>query len=288
MSDVTRRELLGAAALTAAGAALPAAASSQPGGSATGTRLKQSVCRWCYNKIPLPEFFKACAEMGLPAVDLLTEEEWIIAKRDFGLVCSTGFPAVRSIPDAINNTKFHDALVASLTEMIPKAAKAGIPNVITFFGNRRGQDIEEAKVNSVACLNRIKPVAEAEGVTVVVELLNSKVNHKDYIGDNTPYGVDICKRVGSPRVKLLYDIYHMQIMEGDILRTLGDNWDYIAHLHTGGVPGRNELDDTQELQWRTIAKWVVDRGYTGYFAHEFIPTRDPLTSLREAVKLCNV
>ena len=197
--------------------------------------------------------------MGLPAVDLLTEEEWIIAKRDFGLACSTGFPAVRSIPDGINNTKFHDGIVASLTEMIPKAAKAGIPNVITFFGNRRGQDIEEAKVNSVAGLNRIKPVAEAEGVTVIVELLNSKVNHKDYHGDNTPYGVEVCKRVGSPRVKLLYDIYHMQIMEGDVIRTMGDNWDYIAHLHTGGVPGRNELDDTQELQWKTIAKWVADK-----------------------------
>jgi len=158
MSDVTRRELLGAAALTAAAATLPQPASAAP--PSTG-RVKQSVCRWPFNKIPLPEFFKACAEMGLPAVDLLTEEEWIIAKRDFGLTCSTGFPAVRSIPDGINNTKFHDGIVASLTEMIPKAAKAGIPNVITFFGNRRGQDLEEAKVNSVACLNRIKPVAEA-------------------------------------------------------------------------------------------------------------------------------
>ncbi|WP_396627345.1 hydroxypyruvate isomerase family protein [Luteitalea sp.] len=287
MSDVTRRELLGAAALTAAGAALPAVAGAQAAKPGAG-RLKQSVCRWCYNKIPLADFFKACAEMGLPAIDLLTEEEWTIAKRDFGLVCSTGFPAVRSIPDGINNTKFHDGIVASLTEMIPKAAKAGVPNVITFFGNRRGQDLEEAKANSVACLNRIKGIAEAEGVTVVVELLNSKVNHKDYIGDHTAYGVDICKRVGSPRIKLLYDIYHMQIMEGDILRTMGENWDYIGHLHTGGVPGRNELDDTQELQWRSIAKWVADKGYQGYFAHEFIPTRDPLTSLREAVQLCNV
>lgn len=288
MSDVTRRELLGAAALTAAGAALPAAAGAQAPARSGSSRLKQSVCRWCYNKIPLPEFFKACAEMGLPAVDLLGEEEWTIAKRDFGLACSTAWPEFRSIPDGINDTKFHDQIVKSVNDLIPKAAKAGIPNVITFFGNRRGQDIEEAKVNSVACLNRIKPVAEAEGVTVVVELLNSKVNHKDYIGDNTPYGVDVCKRVGSPRVKLLYDIYHMQIMEGDILRTMGDNWDYIAHLHTGGVPGRNELDETQELQWKTIAKWVADKGYQGYFAHEFIPTRDPIASLREAVQLCNV
>jgi hydroxypyruvate isomerase len=287
MTEITRREMLGTAALTAAAAALPVGADAAQAVK-PGSRLKQSVCRWCYGKIPLPEFFKACAEMGLPAIDLLTEEEWTIAKRDFGLACSTGFPDVRSIPDGINNTKFHDDIVRSLTEMIPKAAKAGVPNVITFFGNRRGQDLEEAKVNSVACLNRIKPIAEAEGVTVVVELLNSKVNHKDYIGDNTAYGVDIMKRVGSPRIKLLYDIYHMQIMEGDILRTMGDNWDYIGHLHTGGVPGRAELDDTQELNWRAIAKWVADKGYTGYFAHEFVPTRDPLTSLREAVVLCNV
>ena len=195
---------------------------------------------------------------------------------------------MRSIPDGINNTKFHDGIVASLTEMIPKAAKAGIPNVITFFGNRRGQDIEEAKVNSVACLNRIKPVAEAEGVTVIVELLNSKVNHKDYMCDHTPWGVEIVQAGRLGRFKLLYDIYHMQIMEGDIIRTIKENWDYIAHYHTGGVPGRNEIDDTQELQWKTIAKWVADKGYQGYFAHEFVPKRDPLTSLREAVQLCTV
>ena len=191
-------------------------------------------------------------------------------------------------PDGINNTKFHDGIVASLTEMIPKAAKAGIPNVITFFGNRRGQATEEAKVNSVACLNRIKPVAEAEGVTVIVELLNSKVNHKDYIGDNTPYGVDICKRVGSPRVKLLYDIYHMQIMEGDILRTMADNWDYIAHLHTGGVPDRTSSTTRRNCNGRRSRVDVADKGFQGYFAHEFVPKRDPLTSLREAVVLCDV
>lgn len=177
MSDVTRREILGAAALTAAAAAIPAPAAAR---AASTGRVKQSVCRWCYNKIPLPEFFKACAEMGLGAVDLLGEEEWTIGKRDFGLACSTAWPEFRSIPDGINNAKFHDQIVNSVNALIPKAAKAGIPNIITFFGNRRGQDIEEAKVNSVACLNRIKPVAEAESVTVVVELLNSKVNHKDY------------------------------------------------------------------------------------------------------------
>ena len=288
MSDVTRRELLGAAALTAAGAALPAVAGAQAAKPGAG-RLKQSVCRWCYNKIPLADFFKACAEMGLPAIDLLTEEEWTIAKRDFGLVCSTGFPAVRSIPDGINNTKFHDGIVASLTEMIPKAAKAGVPNVITFFGNRRGQDLEEAKANSVACLNRIKGIAEAEGVTVVVELLNSKVNHKDYIGDHTAYGVDICKRVGSPRIKLLYDIYHMQIMEGDIIATIQERHPYFSHYHTGGVPGRAEIDETQELFYPAIMKAIVATGYSGWVAQEFIPKRDDkIASLRQAVEICTV
>jgi hydroxypyruvate isomerase len=148
--------------------------------------------------------------------------------------------------------------------------------------------LEEGIANSVTCLRQVARVAEAEGVTVCVELLNSKVDHKDYIGDHTAYGVEIVRRVGSPRVKLLYDIYHMQIMEGDVIRTIRDNWDFIGHFHTGGVPGRHELDDTQELQWASIARAIADKGYAGYFAHEFIPTRDPLTSLREAVALCDV
>jgi len=142
--------------------------------------------------------------------------------------------------------------------------------------------------NCVAALNRIKPMAEDAQITVIVELLNSKVDHKDYQGDHTPFGVEVVKRVDSPYVKLLYDIYHMQIMEGDVIRTIRDNKQWLAHFHTGGVPGRHELDDTQELQWRTIAKAIVDSGFTGYYAHEFIPTRDPMTSLREAVVLCDV
>jgi len=142
--------------------------------------------------------------------------------------------------------------------------------------------------NCVAALNRIKPMAEDAQITVIVELLNSKVDHKDYQGDHTPFGVEVVKRVDSPYVKLLYDIYHMQIMEGDVIRTIRDNKQWLAHFHTGGVPGRHELDDTQELQWRTVAKAIVDSGFTGYYAHEFIPTRDPMTSLREAVVLCDV
>ena len=171
---------------------------------------------------------------------------------------------------------------------LPKAKAMNVPNLITFFGNRKGMPDAQAIDNSVAVLNRLKPMAEDNGVTVVVELLNSKVDHKDYQGDHTPFGVEVMKRVNSPRVKLLYDIYHMQIMEGDVIRTVRDNKEWIAHYHTGGNPGRHELDDTQELQWRSVAKAILDMGYTGFFAHEFIPLRDPLTSLREAVVLCDI
>jgi len=250
-------------------------------------RLKQSVSRWPYAKIPLPEFCRALAEMGLPAIDLLEMNEWQTA-RDHGLVVSMGYAGGGSIPDALNVRANHDAIVRNFEQNIPKAAAARVTNVITFFGNRRGMPDEEAIANCVAGLNRVKKVAEDHGVTICVELLNSKVNHKDYQGDRTSFGVQVVKAVDSPRVKLLYDIYHMQIMEGDVIRTISDNHQYIAHYHTGGVPGRHELDDAQELNWRAIAKAVLDTGFTGYFAHEFVPTRDPLTSLSEAVALCDI
>lgn len=250
-------------------------------------RLKQSVSRWCYGRIPMDDFAKAVADMGLPAIDLLEEKDWpVIAK--YGLICSMGYAGGGSIPDALNNKANHDKIVKSFEETIPRAAKMKVPNVITFFGNRKGMSDAEAKENCITGLNRVKKVAENEGVTICVELLNSKVDHKDYHGDHTPFGVEIIKAVASPRVKLLYDIYHMQIMEGDVIRTIRQNKDYIAHYHTGGVPGRNELDNTQELNWATVCKAILDTGYTGYVAHEFVPKRDPLTSLREAVALCDV
>ena len=163
-----------------------------------------------------------------------------------------------------------------------------VPNVITFFGNRRGMSDDAAIANCVAGLNRVKRIAEDHGVTICVELLNSKVNHPDYQGDRTAFGAAVVKAVGSPRVKLLYDIYHMQIMEGDLIKTIRDHHDSIAHYHTGGVPGRHELDDTQEVNWPAVCRAIVDTGFTGYLAHEFVPTRDPITSLREAVALCDV
>jgi len=250
-------------------------------------RLKQSVSRWPYNKIPMPEFCRACADMGLTAIDLLEEPEWKVAA-DHGLICSMGYAGGGSIRDGLNVKANHDAIVRNFELSIPRAAAVKVPNVITFFGNRRGMADEEAIANCVAGLNRVKKVAEDQGVTICVELLNSKVNHPDYHGDHTAFGLAVVKAVDSPRVKLLYDIYHMQIMEGDVIHTIRDHHQYIAHYHTGGVPGRHELDDTQELNWAAVARAIVNTGFKGYLAHEFVPTRDPLTSLREAIVLCDV
>lgn len=252
-------------------------------------RLKQSVSWWPYQRhFKLPEFCKAIADMGLTAIDLLEEKDWDTARNN-GLVCSMGYPSEGAkIPDGLNNKANLDVIVRGLEKTIPAARKMGVPNLIAFFGNRRGTSDAEAIENCMIGLNRIKKIAEDHEVTVCLELLNSKVDHKDYQGDRTSFGLQIIKAVGSPRVRLLYDIYHMQIMEGDIIRTIRENHQYIAHYHTGGVPGRHELDATQELNWATVCKAIADLGFKGYVAHEFVPTRDPLTSLREAVALCDV
>ena len=285
MFDLTRRELISAASL------LPFASGAAPqrksDGPAAPGRLKQSVCRWCYRDIPLRDFCRSVAKMGLTAIDLLTAEEWPAAK-EFGLICSMGSGLGGPIEHGLNDPANHEKIVASLTAGIPLAAKAAVPNVITFFGNRRERSDADAIANCVSALNRVKRVAEDHGVTVCIELLNSKVNHKDYQGDRTAFGVAVVSQVNSPRVKLLYDIYHMQIMEGDVIRTIRDNQQWIAHYHTGGVPGRNEIDGSQELNYPAIVRAIGDTGFSGYMAHEFIPKRDPLTSLRDAVALCEV
>jgi hydroxypyruvate isomerase len=285
MPPATRRQVLASAASLVAAAASGAIA--ETGRIVRKGRLKQSACRWCYKDIALPDLCKAVAEMGLTALDLVDEKDWPVLA-DHGLVCSMGWKtSPGGIPDGLNDPKHHDAIVNGLLDAMPRAKKAGVPNLIAFFGNRRGRSDEEATQNCVIGLNRVKQAAEQYGVTVCVELLNSKVDHKDYQGDRTAFGVEIVRQVDSPRVKLLYDIYHMQIMEGDVIRTIRDNHQWIAHYHTGGVPGRHELDDTQELQWGTVARAIADTGFGGYVAHEFVPTRDPLTSLREAVALCD-
>jgi hydroxypyruvate isomerase len=283
---IARRAVLGAAGLTLA------AAKAGAGGQATGRavtrgRIRQSVSRWCYSKIPMPEFCRAVAAMGLTAIDLLEVPDWQVA-RDHGLMCSMGYGGGGSIREGLNNPANHNQIVDNLIAAMPKAAALGVPNLITFFGNRQGRSDREAIENCVSGLNRLKGAAEQSGVTICVELLNSRIDHADYHGDRTAFGVEIVSAVNSPRVKLLYDVYHMQIMEGDVMRTIRQNHQHIAHYHTGGVPGRHELDDTQELQWPAICRAIAETGFKGFVAHEFVPTRDPLTSLREAVAMCDV
>jgi len=283
----TRREMIAIGAAFAAAPLRRARAAEAEQRVVKNGRLKQSVSRWPYAKIPLPEFCRAIADMGLTAIDLLEEAAWPIA-RQHGLVCSMAYAGGGSIRDGLNIVANHDAIVRGFTQTIPRAAAMKIPNVITFFGNRRGMPDEEAIANCVAGLNRVKQIAEDNGVTICVELLNSRVNHPDYQGDRTAFGVEVVKAVDSPRVKLLYDIYHMQIMEGDLVHTIKDQHQYIGHYHTGGVPGRHELDGTQEVNWPAVCRAIVDTGFSGYLAHEFVPTRDPLTSLKEAIVLCDV
>ena len=250
-------------------------------------RIKQSASRWCYQKIELDELCKRGAEMGLKAIDLLGVEEWEVPKR-YGLICSMGYAGGGDIPHAMNRVENHAKIEEAFRKNIPIAAKMGVPNVITFSGNRMGMSDEEGAKNCVIGLNRVKKIAEDNGVTINLELLNSKVDHKDYMCDHTAWGVRVVSEVNSPRVKLLYDIYHMQIMEGDLIRTIQENIKWLGHFHTGGVPGRHELDATQEVHWDAVMRGIASTNYTGYVAHEFVPTRDPLTSLREAVELCDV
>jgi hydroxypyruvate isomerase len=251
-----------------------------------GGRLKQSVCRWCYGKMPLEELCSNAAKMGFKSVELLGEKEWSIPAKH-GLLCALA-NGPTTITSGWNRLENHDKFVKESERLLPMIKEAGIPQMIVFSGNRAGQSDSDGIKNCATGLKRITPLAEKLGVTIVMELLNSKVDHKDYQCDHTSWGVELVKTVGSARFKLLYDIYHMQIMEGDVIRTISDNFEHINHYHTGGVPGRHELDATQELQWATICKAIVEKGFTGYLAQEFIPTRDPMTSLREAFELCDV
>jgi hydroxypyruvate isomerase len=250
-------------------------------------RIKQSVCRWCYQKIALDDLCASAAQIGLVGVDLLQPEEYEIPRRH-GIICTMGYAGAGTIPDAMNRTEHHADIEAALRTNIPLAAKAGVPNVITFSGNRKGMADDEGARNTIVGLNRVKKIAEDNGVTICLELLNSKVNHPDYMADHTAWGVRVMEEVNSPNVKLLYDIYHMQIMEGDLIATIRKNIAWIGHFHTGGVPGRHELDETQEIQWDGVMKAIAATDFKGFVAHEFLPLHDPMTSLRAAADLCDV
>jgi hydroxypyruvate isomerase len=288
MSKLSRRNVLKSVLSGATIASLPAVSWSQD--SAPIKRkgnIRQSVSRWCYQKIPIDNLCAYAAEIGLKAVDLLNPDEFEVPAR-YGLICSMGYAGGGEISSAMNRVENHAKLEEGFRKFIPLAAKAGVPNVITFSGNRNGMSDEEGAKNTIAGLNRVKKIAEDHGVTICIELLNSKVDHHDYMCDHSAWGLQVVQAVNSPRVKLLYDIYHMQIMEGDLVRTIQKNIDWIAHFHTGGVPGRHELDATQEVQWDGVMRGIAASNFRGYVAHEFVPTRDPLTSLRQAADLCDV
>lgn len=292
MNRLTRRELMTATGAAALGATVPPtslAAAQSKGKVVRHGKIKQSVARWCFRRIPLEELCRAGAEMGLAAIDLLNAKEWSVA-HDHGLEVSTGFVGAGSIGNGLNDPKHHKTIITAFEKNIPKAAANRVRNVICFFGNRRdGMSDAKAVQNSIDCLKRCKPIAEEHKVTIIVELLNSKVDHRGYIGDNTSYCVEVIKGAQSDYIKVLYDIYHAQIMEGDVIRTIRSNHKWFGHYHTGGNPGRNEIDHTQELYYPAITSAVLATGFDGYYAHEFIPKRkNPLRSLRAAVALCDV
>jgi hydroxypyruvate isomerase len=249
--------------------------------------IHHSVSQWCYSDIPLEDFAKACKEMGLESIELLNEKDWPVVSKA-GLKCAVGYATDWGIPKGFNRTANHEKLIADFEAMIPKAAEAGVPNLICFSGNREGQDDKEGLINCAKGLRKIAPIAEKHGVTIIMELLNS-YGHKDYQCDKTTWGAALCEMVGSERFKLLYDIYHMQIMEGNVIDTITKYIQYIGHIHTGGVPGRHELDETQELYYPAIMTAIVKTGYKGLVGQEFVPSqKDKLEALKKCILICDV
>lgn len=254
--------------------------------SSTGGKIRQAVSRWCI-KVPLEALCAEAKAMGLEGIDLLAPGPDFDVLKKHGLICT--MVNSHGISEGLNDKANHEPCLAALCEGIEATADAGFPNVICFSGNRReGLTDDEGADNCVAALKQVAGLAERRKVTICMELLNSKRNHKGYMCDRTAWGADVCRRVGSDRVRLLYDIYHMQVQEGDVIATIGELADCIGHYHTAGVPGRHEIDDSQELNYPAIMRAILATGFKGYVCHEFVPTGDPLTSLREAVETCDV
>ena len=304
-TPITRREaiisLASVAALSTV-SSLRAAESSRSTSSASTSStsssgaIRHSVCKWCYRDTPLETMAAAAKEIGLQSIELLGPSDFPTLKK-YGLTCAMVTNPTAKTPQGVdvgginkawNRLEHHDTLVEIYEKRIAETADAGFENLICFSGNREKMDDQQGLENCLVGLKRIIPSAEKRGVTLVMELLNSKVNHPDYMCDHTAWGVELAKRMSSDRFKLLYDIYHMQIMEGDVIRTIRDNHAHIAHYHTGGNPGRNEIDESQELYYPAIMRAIKDTGFKGFVGHEFIPTRDPLTSLAEGVRICTV
>jgi hydroxypyruvate isomerase len=286
-TDIKRRNFLTTLAGAGALAALGVTSSTAQAEPRTG-RLKQAVCGGVFSglKLDLEGMCREAAKLGVWGIDLVGPKAFPLLKQ-YGLV-PTMVPGGGGINNGINNKKSHAEIDRRLREAIQAAAEAGAPNVILLSGDRKGISDEEGLDNSAQFLNQVKAFAEDKQVTLCMELLNSKVDHPGYMCDSTKWGVEMCKRVNSPRVKLLYDIYHMQIMEGDVIRTIKNNIQYIGHFHTAGNPGRHEFDDTQELNYVGISKAIAGLGYQGYMAHEYSPTRDPLGTLEKMLKICTV
>ncbi|MEN9572166.1 MAG: hypothetical protein RL514_21 [Verrucomicrobiota bacterium] len=290
-SSVSRRSALASvAALTATTAALSQRLTAAD--AAAKTRVNHSVCKWCYPKVPLADLCQAAKGIGLTSIELLDPPDFATVKQHNLHCAMVSFPqknGIGRIEKAFNRLEHHDTLVEIYTERLQQCADAGFKKLICFSGNRAGLDDETGLKNCAIGLKRLLPLAEKRGVTLVMELLNSRVNHKDYQCDKSAWGIALCKAIGSEHFKLLYDIYHMQIMEGDVITTIQRDHAYFAHYHTGGVPGRNEIDDTQELNYPAIMRAIVATGYQGYVGQEFIPKRpDALASLKQGVKICDV
>ena len=290
--SIPRRTAIKSLATGAAAVAATQAITSQASAAHHGSKLKgninHSVCKWCYKGIELDPFCEAVKGMGLNAVDLIAIEDFPTLQKH-GLSCSlvTGVPG--GIKKGLNREENHETLIAWFEEVCPQISAAGYKQVICFSGNRDGMSDIQGLANCTKGLKQIVPIAEKYGVTVVMELLNSKVNHADYMADLSSWGVALCDTVGSDAFKLLYDIYHMQIMEGDVIATIRKNHEYYSHYHTGGVPGRAEIDTTQELYYPAIMEAILETGFDGYVAQEFIPAGpNPLASLEAAVQICDV
>lgn len=283
------RKVTGSTVALAAASALPATVhAADDGGAKLKCRVHHSVCKWCYGKIPLEEFCSASKDIGLASVELLEVPDFPTLKKH-DLICAMVSGVPGGIGSGLNRKENHDKIVEFFEKTTPIVAEHGYPNIICFSGNRKGMSDEEGLENCAIGLKRIAPIAEKHKVTVCMELLNSKRDHKDYMCDHTPWGVELVKRVGSERFKLLYDIYHMQIMEGDVIASIREYHPYIGHYHTGGVPGRNEIDDSQELYYPAVMKAILETGFKGFVAQEFIPKRpDVIASLKQGVQICDV
>ncbi|MDI3319743.1 hydroxypyruvate isomerase family protein [Pinibacter soli] len=251
--------------------------------------INHSVCRWCFNDFSVEDLCKAVKQIGFSAIDLIGPADWHILQQ-YGVYSSMCYTSgENSLTKGWNDKSQHARLIKDHTDIIPLMVQAGYKDVICFSGNRNGMDDETGLKNCVEGLQQVLPLAEKNGITIHMELLNSKVNHKDYMCDRTPWGVELCKRLNSNNFKLLYDIYHMQIDEGDVIRTIKDNSQYIGHYHTAGVPGRHEIDETQELYYPAIMNAIKEMNFKGYVAQEFIPkAKDKLASLKKAVEICDV